>query len=332
MTNTEVATGRTLEDVRRYADADNPSAFLAVNEGNEHFTVPGVAGTVVYRTAGRYLVQFGGPFAPPETYVELLDAFRAFAREQGRTVVGVQLQRHDGDVYARHGFTVNQVGASYAVDLVRYSLHGTRFVRLRNKIARARRAGLTVREVDFADFAGTIAALDQVWLGSKGEHAKELEFLVGQCGGEAQRHRRLFAGLVDGRLIGYISYSPVYGSHAGWMHDLSRRDPSVLPGTMEAINATAIETFRAEDVAWLHFGFTPFTSLSEELEVPGRDAGFQQLMALLWQYGEAVYPAKTQLAYKQKWGQHLVLPEYVAFDGPADIAAFAHIFRAAGAL
>lgn len=332
MTNTELATDRTLDDIQRYTDADNPSSFLAVNEGNAQFTVPGLAGSVVYRAAGRYLVQFGGPFAPPDTYVELLTAFRAFAREQDKSVVAVQLQRHDGDIYARQGFTVNQVGASYALDLARFSLRGTRFVRLRNKIARARRAGLTVREVDFADHADAIEALDQVWLGSKGEHVKELEFLVGQCGGEMQRHRRLFAGLVDGGLIGYISYSPVYGTHAGWMHDLSRRDPSVLPGTMEAINATAIETFTAEDVAWLHFGFTPFTSLSGELEVPGHSAGFGQLMSLLWQYGEAVYPAKTQLAYKQKWGQHLVLPEYVAFDGPADIAAFAHIFRAAGAL
>lgn len=332
MTNTEVVTDRTLDDIQRYTEADNPSAFLAVNEGNAHFSVPGLAGTVVYRAAGRYLVQFGGPFAPSDTYVELLTAFREFAREQGKSVVAVQLQRHDGDLYAQKGFTVNQVGASYAIDLARFSLRGTRFVRLRNKIARARRAGLTVREVDFADWSDAIAALDRVWLGSKGEHAKELEFLVGQCGGEMQRHRRLFVGLMADELVGYISYSPVYGSRAGWMHDLSRRDPSVLPGTMEAINATAIETFSAEEVAWLHFGFTPFTSLSGELEVPGHSAGFQQLMVLLWQYGEEVYPAKTQLAYKQKWAQHLVLPEYVAFDGPADIAAFAHIFRAAGAL
>jgi hypothetical protein len=54
-------------------------------------------------------------------------------------------------------------------------------------------------------------------------------------------------------------------------------------------------------------------------------------MHLMWEYGEAVYPARTQLAYKQKWAPDLVLPEYLAFDGPADIGAFAHVFRAAGA-
>ena len=331
-TNIDAPADLVLDAITAYSAADNPSAFLAVNEGNSHFRVPGLSGVVVYRPAGRYLVQFGGPFAPDTSYAELLRAFRDFAKEQGKTVVGVQLQRLDAEVYAKHGFTVNQVGASYAIDLSKFSLQGTKFMRLRNKIARAHKAGLVVREVEWADWADAINALDQVWLGSKGEHVKELEFLVGQRGGEMQRHRRLAIGTIDDELMGYISYSPVYGTRPGWMHDLSRRVPNKLPGIMEAINAAAIQQLSSEGVGWLHFGFTPFTSLAEEYELPGASIGFRQFMHLLWEYGEQVYPAKTQLAYKQKWEQHLVLPEYVAFDGPADIGAFAAIFRAAGAL
>jgi lysylphosphatidylglycerol synthetase-like protein (DUF2156 family) len=116
------------------------------------------------------------------------------------------------------------------------------------------------------------------------------------------------------------------------MHDLSRRIPGKLPGIMEAINKAAIETFIAEGVNWLHFGFTPFTGLDPAHEVAGHSTAFSVLIQLLWEHGEAVYPAKTQLAYKQKWTQHLVLPEYVAFDGSADIAGFVHVFRACGAL
>jgi lysylphosphatidylglycerol synthetase-like protein (DUF2156 family) len=330
--NLDATAGLALDAVTAYTDADNPSAFLAVNDGNSYFRVPGLSGLVVYRPAGRYLVQFGGPFAPNETYAELLHGFREFAKEEGKTVVGIQLQRLDAELYAKHGFTVNQVGASYAIDLSRFSLQGTRFMPLRNKIARAHKAGLMVREVDWAEWADAINALDKIWLGSKGEHVAELQFLVGQRGGDMQRHRRLFVGTIDGALMGYISYSPVYGTRGGWMHDLSRRVPNQLPGIMEAINSTAIARFTEEGVPWLHFGFTPFTSLAEEHEQPGYSIGFKQFMHLLWEYGEQVYPAKTQLAYKQKWEQHLVLPEYVAFDGPADIGAFAAIFRAAGAL
>jgi lysylphosphatidylglycerol synthetase-like protein (DUF2156 family) len=341
MTDSIVARELVHAAIQNYSDEDNPgeenpaagnpSAFLAVSDGNSYFTAAGMPGVIVYRAAGAYLIQFGGPFAPAGSRVGLVEAFCEFAAEQGRTVVAVQLQRHEATTYARHGFQVNQVGSSFAVDLARFSLRGTRFMQLRNKISRAFRAGLTVTESTVPQWHDQMRALDRRWLGSKGEGVPELEFLVGQYGGSMQEHRRLFVGTIDGGLVGYISYSPVYGSRAGWMHDLSRRIPDDTPGLMEAINRTAIETFQAEEVRWLHFGFTPFTALDADLELPGHSRGFSAFMRLLWEHGEEVYPARTQLAYKQKWAPDLVIPEYVAFRGGAGVASFAHVFRACNA-
>jgi Phosphatidylglycerol lysyltransferase, C-terminal len=121
------------------AFGDNPSAFLALNSEKSYFTAPGLAGFVAYRRHGRYLVQFAGPFAPPADYPALLRGFLRFAEEQRRRVVAIQLQRADAETYAAHGFVVNQIGASYAVRLADFSLRGGRFMRLRNKISRARR-------------------------------------------------------------------------------------------------------------------------------------------------------------------------------------------------
>lgn len=320
-----------LDAIRRHTSGENPSAFLALNSGNEIFTLPGADGVVVHRRTGRYTVQFGGPFAAPGDYATLLDAFRTQVREEGRTLVGIQLQRADAEHYARSGFTVNQVGASWAVSLPGFSLRGTRFMQLRNKISRARRNGLVVQETPAEQWRDAIAAIDAAWLGSKGG-AEQLEFLVGQIGGPAQEHRRLFTGTIDGTPAAYISYSPVYGARAGWMHDLSRRVPDGSPGLMEAINAHAVEVFRAEGAAWLHFGFTPFTGLDARHELDGHSPAFQWLMHALWAEGAALYPAQTQLSYKQKWAPDLVIPEYVAFDGPqASLPAFAHVFRACNA-
>ncbi|GKQ35346.1 bifunctional lysylphosphatidylglycerol flippase/synthetase MprF [Streptomyces sp. A012304] len=317
-----------LHAIRNWTRAENPSAFLAMNDDKEVFTLPGTDGIVLYRRAGRYLVQFGGPFAPDESYDALLDAFLAHAREQGLGVVGVQLQRLDAEAYVRHGFTVNQIGASWAVRLPEFSLRGTKFMQLRNKISRALRNGLQVQEVEAGRWHDAIERIDQAWLRSKGETARPLEFLVGQIGGPAQEHRRLFLGTIDGEPVAYISYSPVYGSRAGWMHDLSRRLPDGSPGLMEAVNAAAIDIFRAEGTEWLHFGFTPFTGLDPARELPGHSPAFSWLMQFLWAEGGALYPAQSQLAYKEKWGPELVIPEYVAFEGQASLASFAHIFRA----
>nr|WP_078959800.1 DUF2156 domain-containing protein [Streptomyces sp. NRRL B-24085] len=320
-----------LEAVRRHTQADNPSAFLALNRGNDVFTVPGTDGVIIYRRTGRFLVQFGGPFCAVDEYENLLERFVAHAREQDLTLVAVQLQRPDATVYAEHGFTVNQIGASWAVRIPEFTLRGTRFMQLRNKISRAHRNGLVVAEVDAERWYQALADIDQAWLSGKGEEARPLEFLVGECGGPAQEHRRLFLGTIEGRPVSYISYSPVFGSRAGWMHDLSRRVPGGSPGLMEAINATAIETFRSEGTEWLHFGFTPFTGLAPENEMPGHSRAFQWLMHFLWEHGAALYPAQTQLSYKEKWAPDTVLPEYVAFHGAASLSSFAHIFRACNA-
>src|SRR5882672_10966344 len=203
---------QTLEPVRRALESysDNPSAFLALNSGNSYFTAPGLDGVVVYRPCGAHLVQFGGPFAPPGSYRELLTAFRAHAAGVGKRIVAIQLQQSDAAEYADDGFVVNQVGASYAVELAEFSLRGSKFMRLRNKISRSLRSGLVISEVDQPAWSDRMRALDEEWLRSKGKHAKPLEFLVGEYGGPVQGHRRLFVGELGGELVGYISYSPVY--------------------------------------------------------------------------------------------------------------------------
>ncbi|MFF9908904.1 bifunctional lysylphosphatidylglycerol flippase/synthetase MprF [Streptomyces olivaceus] len=320
-----------LRAIRTHTQADNPSAFLAMSQGTSAFTAPGLDGVIAYRRAGRHLVQLGGPFAAPEDYRPLLKAFVAHAHGQGLHVVGAQLQRHDALVYAECGFTVNQFGSSWVVHLPGFTLRGSRFMRMRNKISRAFRSGLEVSEVAADEVGAAIEAIDTAWLGSKGEQARPLTFLVGELGGPAQRHRRLFVGTIDSRPVGYISYSPVYGSRAGWMHDLSRRIPDGTPGLMEAINSHVIEVLRAEGAQWLHFGFTPFTGLDAAGELPGHSKSFQWLMHFLWEQGAALYPAQTQLAYKEKWAPQEPITEYVAFDGPASVTAFAHIFRACNA-
>jgi lysylphosphatidylglycerol synthetase-like protein (DUF2156 family) len=311
------------------AHSDNPSSFLALNSGNEYFHDDGFDGTCAYRRSGRYLLQFGGPFTAPEHRAPLLDSFVAHA---GRRLVAVQLQRADAELYAQHGFTVNQMGASYAVDLSRFTLRGSRFVRLRNKISRARRAGLEVTEIQPGDDCADLDRVDQHWLRDKGRHAKELRFLVGQRAGPLQEHRRLFVGRIDGEAAGYINYSPVFGSRPGWLHDLSRRRPDAPPGVMEALNATVMEQLVADGADWLHFGFTPFTGLADEHELPGASRLFTRFARLLAEHGTAIYPAASQLEYKEKWAPHAVLPEYIAFLGRPRIGAVWQLLRATNAV
>ncbi|MFJ9692874.1 bifunctional lysylphosphatidylglycerol flippase/synthetase MprF [Kitasatospora sp. NPDC101183] len=323
-----------LEDVRSALErhADNPSAFLALNTRTEYFRADGLDGVIAYRTAGRRLVQFGGPFAAEEDRAPLLAAFQEHARTTRRKLMAVQLQCEDAELYATQGFTVNQIGASYAIDLARFTLRGSKFVRLRNKISRAKRSGLVVAEADPLEVDAELTELDRDWLRGKGRFAKELAFLIGERTGEAAPLRRLFVGRIEGEVIGYISYSPVYGTRPGWLHDLTRRRREAPPGVMEAINAQAVQTFCEDGAGWLHLGFTPFTGLDPQHEVASASPMVAKVVRFLAEHGEKVYPSATQVAYKEKWDPHTVLPEYLAFDGGASLGAILGLMRLTNAI
>ena len=317
--------------------AENPSAFLALNAGTRHFTMPGVDGVIAYQLAGRStIVQLGGVFADPVDQALLLGAFLDFARVSRRKVVAVQLMRHDAELYATNGFTVNQLGADYARELAAFDLKGKKHMQLRNKVSRARRARVSILEVDEstpAHLVDVLTDIDRVWLRSKGKHVKELKLMVGQRGGAAQSRRRLFVAQDEtGGVLGYVSFSPVYGARSGWLHDLSRRRPDAPPGVLELIVVTAVERFQTEGASHLHFGFTPFTNLRHEHEVVGASRLTMHLLRFLAAHGSAIYPAADQLAYKEKWGLDLVQPEYIAFQGGISVRRAWNLLRVTSAV
>src|SRR5690349_18143906 len=91
-TTTSPPRDEVVDTLRRRAD--NPSAFLALNAGTQHFTTPGIDGVIAYRRAGRRtIVQLGGVFADPADQPRLLAAFLAHATQLRRRVVAVQLLR-----------------------------------------------------------------------------------------------------------------------------------------------------------------------------------------------------------------------------------------------
>lgn len=310
--------------------ADNPSAFLALNSQIITFAVPGIDGFIAYRQAGRRVrIQFGGVFASPGEQDRLLRAFLDDSRAARARVVAVQLVQSDAECFRRNGYRINQMGSSYALELSRFSLAGKHFVQLRNKISRARRAGVEVVEIGVdmpasAGLSAQLAAIDREWLESKGSGVQELAFLIGERGGPADPMRRLFVAVQDGRPIAYVSYSPVYGSRPGWLYDLSRRIPAAPPGVMELILATTVDRLRSETLShtgvsvpgWLHFGFTPFTGLDPAHRISrAASRTIDAVVGALARYGNALYPAADQVAYKLKWQPHLVAPDYLAFHG-----------------
>jgi len=293
---------------------DHPSGFLALSAKNQRFTAQDDAGFIAYREQGRHLIVLGGVHASEPRRGPLLDEFIDFAATHRRKVLVVQLRCEQVQLFLDRGFTVNQLGSSFTLTLASFTLRGTRKIRLRNKISRARRAGLRVVElgVDWPRDEAMFKALNAVsraWLDAK--KRKELDFMIGEIGETRDTERRIFAALDPGdRLQAFITYVPARGSMPGYLHDLSRRLPTAPPGALELCNSRAIEKMREEGVPYLHFGFTPF--IVDDHEYPGANRLAAWLVRKLFRYGRLIYPAASQMHYKLKWAPDVIEREYLA--------------------
>ena len=301
--------------------AQNPSAFLALNDGNEFFTAEGIDGLVPYRAIGRrYWVQFAGPCAAAEDRESLWRQFMQTADTERRRVIAVQLHATEAAMAVDSGYTVNQFGTSYSIDLSDFTLQGKKFVKTRNMVTRSRREGVTIAEVGVdrpSDYglAQELAQIDRTWLRDKGWHVRELEFLVGQRGGRFQGSRRLFVACWQGSVVGYVSYSPVFGDRPGWLYDLTRRRPDAPPGVIEHIFFEAAQRLAADGAEWMHLGLTPFVGLDTEHDLVSSNAMLDKLVRWIGGNAAWLYPSAGQVAFKLKWRPQLVTPEYIAVPG-----------------
>lgn len=330
--HTTMSPAAALDVLRRHAH--HPSAALALNRDTEHFAVDGVDGVIAYRSAGRrHAIQLGGAYAAPGDQPRLLRAFHRWAGAEGRRLGAVQLLGPDLPAYAALGYRLGQLGASFSIELDGFTTSGRKFEKIRNKLARARRAGITVaeagRELPYDErLAAKLDGLDARWLGGKGRHTKQIEFMVGERDRPGETLRRLFVAVQDDEPVAYVSYAPVFGRQAGWLYDLTRRDPRCPPGVVELMFVEALRRFQGEGAAWLHLGLTPFCRIAPAHRPPaGGHRGIDRLVGLIAEHGDRIYPARSQMEFKTKWQPGHVEPEYVGFHPGVSASAVWRLLR-----
>lgn len=320
------------------AHADNPSAYLALNEDTQHYAPSDSSGFVPYVLAGRRrtLALFGPIAATADEQLRVWEDFESWSARQRRSVVVLQASRDFGQKLAERGYTVNQLGAGFSVSLPELSLKGKKFKTIRNNIGNARRAGVEVREVphgDYQMFQDTFDAVDRRWLRAKGPLTRPLHFMVGDRYHTNQIARRIFVVELQARIIGYSTFvpSPVRAGD-GYLWDLTRRVRDAPRGTNELLVHTAAAKFLDEGHEWLHMGLTPFIELRPEWELPSASGWLRTVCGLVARHGGWLYPAQNNQQFKQKWGPQRIIPEYMAFQNAASLHAIVSTLRRLGVL
>ncbi|KIH86022.1 DUF2156 domain-containing protein [Pseudomonas batumici] len=335
LNGTVVDIGRKFLWAERFGN--HPSLFLTLSSDISTFTVEGLAGYLPFQDDGKCLFILTGVISAADNRESLLKAFISHAVEHGRELCCVQLRQDQAPLFERLGFQVNQMGCSYTLDLERFSMAGSPFMSLRNKIKRAEKAGVIVKElgVDLPngpDQQRMLSSITEEWLKAKGSK-KLLSFMVGDLAANGLNKERIFVAVLNDKIVGFISYVPAFGEYNGWMHDLTRRLAEVPPGTMELVNVEAIKRFKQEGEKYLNFGLTPFYGVDDEFDTyTSRSHLLKWILSALEKYGQRIYPAASQVAYKLKWQPMVVTPEYFATYGKFRVGILLRLMKLTNAL
>ncbi len=273
------------------------SAYSSLQEGLEHFVLPG-AGYIPYARTSGMVFALSDPICSEEDYPGLVGAFlERFPRSAFIHVTPVAAAR-----LSDLGFYVNEMGVETELLLGSFDYRGRAKESMRRMIRRALEAGVQVREYDGApDLGAELREVTSEWLSTRRVKDREFWFLVRRAVYHGEPDVRRFIATENGRVTGFIFFDPMYreGRVYGYLACALRARPSAHGGTLALIMNRAIETFREEGVEVLSLGLSPF---SEVEDVRYRHSPLMKhIFRFLYERGGGIYHFKGLSFFKSRY-------------------------------
>ncbi len=279
------------------------------------------------------LISVGGILASQNDKEQTLKDFLKYCKDKKYQYLFLHFPKEDIPVFENNSLLINQLGASYTIDIKNYSLEGKKFQQLRNKINKAKKSGVSVERIDeqanFEILKPRLKEINKSWL--KGKKAKHLTNLVTDfetLNLDSGLHK-LYTANKENEVIAYIIYSKNFGKFKGWFHNITRKAPDTQDGVMQLINQKALNEL--EDLDYLNFGFTPLVELQPNLNFNSSPT-FHKIMKFMESKGGVVYPARSQRQYKMSWRPQIIDYEYIAFPQGKAIKSLLTLLRSTNSI
>lgn len=307
------------------AQSRHPSIALARHSELTPIVAPDGASAVVVARRGRTILVPFGPLGDESSASRIIQEL--VDDSATKTLVVTQSREKQLPMLRGLGFKSEVFGRTYSIHLPSFTDRGRRMMKVRQNIHRAKREGVTVREVAPSNGLSTIIAdVSASWIRQKGFHTKKLKLLVGEDTPIHGKASRTFVAYQHGRAVAFVMYSAPDADSESWLYDLTRRSADAPVGTIEAINMQAAHTLREENRTWLHLGLTPFVGISDATTL-NESRRLSRLMRLLASHGEALYPARNQERFKLKWNPNIVEPEFISVYPDIGLASLYNVMR-----
>lgn len=260
-------------------------SFSGLQPGMKYFDIPEV-GYITYKDQWGIRAVLSDPVcdrADRETLV------REFLR-MGEKIEFVQISEGMADLlHDRFGYYCTQFGVEPVIDLQTWNLRGKKKQVLRTSINHMKSENIIIREKQ--GDSGQMQ-LTREWLKTRKVKNREISFLVRPMDMDYEEGVRRFFAYLDGELIGFIIFDPMYegGDLMSYTPNISRFSQRFRQGIFYSLIVCAMEIFKEEGIRYLHLGLCPL--VVDEKDKICESKILKKVIRLLFEYGNNLFSFK----------------------------------------
>lgn len=222
------------------------------------------SGYLAYRQRWGITFVLGDPVAEPARQADLVKEFIGRFPKSAFC----QISQSTAEILSGAGYRVNEFGVDTRLKLDEYTLDGKEKEWLRYAFNWINRRGYFVKEGDFHSIdIDEVEALSEAWRKTRTVKRKEVRFLNRPIVLEREPGvRRFFLFNNEGKMEAYVFFDPLYqeGKVFGYVTTFKRRHPDATQYAEQAIMKAAIQQFKAEGIAEIRLGLSPFAWIENE--------------------------------------------------------------------
>ncbi len=305
--------------LRKYGD--HCMSFSTLQSGMHYYDVPGM-GFIAYMQKWGLRAVLSDPVCDPKDRETLL---REFLKSY-KNIAFAQISQDIADLlHEKFGYYATQFGVEINVDLQKWDLKGKKKQVLRTSVNHAKKEGVVIEEKCTND--GCRQLTDE-WLKTRKVKNREIVFLIRPMDMEYQEGTRKFYAYLDGELIGFIFFDPVYSDDKinGYVPNISRFSNKFKPGIFYPLMIHAMETFKQEGVKYLHLGLCPV--VVDDQDMPCESGILKKIIRLLYEYGNWIFSFKGLYFTKSRF-DGTDIKTFCAHKEKLPVRSFLTLFRLA---
>lgn len=322
-------------DVRRYGNFS--IAYETLARQLDTFRVAGLPGYLAYAQVDTFAILVGDPVS--DHGAELLRAFVSWCRQHNWHPCALQIGETTAGQLRELGLAATKMGIETFIDLPNFDPHlrGKRYEPVRNFFNIAQRMGLRIEERPVGAVpVAEIKRVSNAWLATK-KNRHELRLLLRPLSLNNEPDVRwFFAFAQNGRLLGFISFNPVWEDNGiiGYSANIERFSLAGqnLPSRfnlVKTISLVAARLFRAEGKRQIALGLSPLHAL--------HDSPFNDDPALLAVFADLaerddLYAFQGMARHKRDYPDRVERPVFYAGVQEAAGESVLQVLRAVGFL